>query len=770
MDNKIGIIILNYNCSEYLDLALNSLVVAKSKIKFEVGILDNGSEDNELKNCVKICEKYFDGGLLKGFLILSEQNLGFSGGNNILIKKFLDDPSISHLCLLNSDVIVTNNWLDRLLETKAEVVGPVTNATGNEQTISIDYEISMKKNSFDTVNKFAEKRYSVYKNYTMKSDILYFFCTLFSRSVFEKIGLLDEQFFPGSFEDNDFCMRIQIANIDMVIARGCYIHHFGSGSFGKLDMPKRLNITNENRERFQKKWNTQWKDVSWKLLESCRQDLIYFETASSDKWAIKNISNAIKEIENMIDRWAEAIAFYQSNQYTQRILEENGSIEKNNIPLPYQFSYPSLELISGKQLLKLAWIKAIKKIKRKFHLNYYENKVIKKESNLNHWLDVLERSKLKPSVCVFAPMFTKENEKDGYIQRIRTIDTTVLDGYLRFYLMGDNIACEDIYIENVDKNHIFIKFNSFDSIQREKIFKLVKNCHCYYIHSLLRFMSDSVACEMCEIFNFPDIVSIWDVHGAVPEEYELNESELGYKMANEIEQLLYKKVQYIVCVNDAMKTHLNIKYGETPAKFIKLPIYNKMLKEIVDCSDEKKLQISEAPVIVYAGGLQKWQNIDLMQDIIESTMKVYRYKVFVSDPAEFYNLWGKRKKMINVQVGSKSYEEIGEEYKNCHYGFVLRDDIIVNRVACPTKIIEYIQYGIIPIYKTAYIGDFVSLGLNYVLYEDILNNNLPLEKERLKMANENYNVLNSLIEQYNIGLNELKECIKSSNFPKGGVE
>ena len=85
-----------------------------------------------------------------------------------------------------------------------------------------------------------------------------------------------------------------------------------------------------------------------------------------------------------------------------------------------------------------------------------------------------------------------------------------------------------------------------------------------------------------------------------------------------------------------------------------------------------------------------------------------------------------------------------EEYPRCSYGFVLRDDIAVNNVACPTKLIEYLQYGIVPILHTERIGDFAALGMQYVPDTVLLDGRLPAEEQRAAMAQNNLQVLQKL--------------------------
>ena len=99
--------------------------------------------------------------------------------------------------------------------------------------------------------------------------------------------------------------------------------------------------------------------------------------------------------------------------------------------------------------------------------------------------------------------------------------------------------------------------------------------------------------------------------------------------------------------------------------------------------------------------------------------------------------------------------EVVEEYKVCHFGFALRDDITVNNVACPTKIIEYIQYGIVPVLKTEKIGDFVDMGMQYISYEEFADS-APGFEQYSSMARGNFAVLDKLMQAHNDGVAELK--------------
>ncbi|MBQ1487685.1 MAG: glycosyltransferase family 2 protein, partial [Lachnospiraceae bacterium] len=343
--NKVGIVILNFNSMKYLPLTLESLVRAKGEVPFVVGVIDNGSSKDERDACEKLVKQY-DAKYDKWEFIFFDagKNLGFSGGNNVVIKSFLERKDITHICLLNSDVIVTDYWLEYLLEKNKDVIGPVTNAAGNEQTIQIDYTAEADNNAIDLANAYAAKRHESYKGFVVESELVTFFGTVIKREVIEKIGLLDEQFYPGSYEDDDYCVRILNDGFEIAIARDCFLHHFGSGSFSNLKMSERQNIGNINRERFEKKWNRPWRDRTWKMLESCKQDMDYLLEKNNQNWQQEQLDASMKQLEKLMEDWGEAIKFFTSRA---------DQVDVNACEY------------SGKQLLAMLSVKAKHKVKSK---------------------------------------------------------------------------------------------------------------------------------------------------------------------------------------------------------------------------------------------------------------------------------------------------------------------------------------------------------------------------------------------------------------------
>jgi O-antigen biosynthesis protein len=141
-----------------------------------------------------------------------------------------------YICLLNNDVVVTPGWLSGLLAALqlpgVGIVGPTTNCASGPQ----GSEHFRKKNRGKVVEVAR----------------LIGFCMVFRRSLVDRIGLLDERFWPGNFEDDDYCRRSIAAGFRNVVACDVFVHHYGGRSFEGMDYEK---IVSTNRKLYEEKWS-----------------------------------------------------------------------------------------------------------------------------------------------------------------------------------------------------------------------------------------------------------------------------------------------------------------------------------------------------------------------------------------------------------------------------------------------------------------------------------------------------------------------------------
>ena len=113
-EGKMGIVIVNYNGANYQNDALRS-IYASSYTNFEVIIVDSASKDNS----VELARKEYP----QIHFLLQSENVGVAKGNNIGIRYALDVLGVDYVLLINNDIELDKNTLQRLME-KADEIFP----------------------------------------------------------------------------------------------------------------------------------------------------------------------------------------------------------------------------------------------------------------------------------------------------------------------------------------------------------------------------------------------------------------------------------------------------------------------------------------------------------------------------------------------------------------------------------------------------------------------------------------------------------------------
>jgi GT2 family glycosyltransferase len=243
---KTSIIVVTYNNLELTKLCLHSIFTNTNYPNYEVVVVDNYSQDDTVKflNELQVKDNRVK-------VIFNDQNLGFAAANNQGARVSTGE----YLVFLNNDTIVTPGWLGSLmmhLQTGVGMVGPVTNAIGNEAKIYADYH-----NLFE-LKLFAHKRAFKFHKIGFPIRVLALYCCMISAELFKKLGGLDEMFGTGMFEDDDFAMKLQAEGLELRCAEDVFIHHFHGASFNKINEAAIHKLFNENKLKFETKWGIEW--------------------------------------------------------------------------------------------------------------------------------------------------------------------------------------------------------------------------------------------------------------------------------------------------------------------------------------------------------------------------------------------------------------------------------------------------------------------------------------------------------------------------------
>lgn len=233
-----SIVIVTHNELSYTQQCISSIRQFTDE-PYELVLVDNGSTDGTVEYLESVSG---------ATVTVNRENRGFPAAANQGIRASRG----RQIMLLNNDTVVTTGWLRRLLKAlksdeNVGLVGPCSNYVASPQEIPVSYQDLSGVDGFawDWGKKNDGRRIDI--------DRLVGFCLLISRNVIEDIGLLDEQFGVGCFEDDDYCRRAKQAGYRVVIATDSFIHHFGSRTFfgSGVDF---ASVLSENQKRYQAKW------------------------------------------------------------------------------------------------------------------------------------------------------------------------------------------------------------------------------------------------------------------------------------------------------------------------------------------------------------------------------------------------------------------------------------------------------------------------------------------------------------------------------------
>lgn len=247
----VDIILPVYNGYSELKKCLKSIDISQNDNKFKLIIINDHSSD------LRVNRILFKVSALNYVIVINNtKNIGFVESVNKGMRYSKED-----IILLNSDTIVTNNWIDKLIRIAYinKNIGTVTSLTNNGTIVSVPrfnkdtildsvYDINDISNYIENLYRNNDKPYS-------KIPICVGHCVYIKRKVILKVGYLDYiHFGRGYGEEIDFSQRLKKYGWYNVAALNTFIYHSGSTSF--KDEGKKLSMKH--------------KDVIYKLYPSLR--------------------------------------------------------------------------------------------------------------------------------------------------------------------------------------------------------------------------------------------------------------------------------------------------------------------------------------------------------------------------------------------------------------------------------------------------------------------------------------------------------------------
>lgn len=200
---------------------------------------------------------------------------------------------------------------------------------------------------------------------------------------------------------------------------------------------------------------------------------------------------------------------------------------------------------------------------------------------------------------------------------------------------------------------------------------------------------------------------LW-IQGVAPEEsFMNNQSKINKMFLELIERLALKFSKFTFMVSSAMKRHYENKYHfDFKDNFFIMPCFN----TTIDLSSFTYPNKYDSNVFTYVGSTAAWQCFKetvKLYKLVENQLPNSYLKLYTGD-RDFAENICKEYDVRNYSIDFVNAQQLSEELKACKFGFVIREDNIVNNVSTPTKLSSYMASGVIPIVTSA-IKDFAEL-------------------------------------------------------------
>ena len=222
--NNIAIILVNWNAFDLTVQCIKS-VTTTGFPSANIFLVDNASKDN---SGPKLRERFMDVNFIQ-----NQENLGFTGGNNIAIDKALE-MGFEYVMLLNNDTEVTEGFIEPLLKAiegndEVAAVQPLILELNRKELIwnaggDTDRFFGLSKTRFE-----SQELDKVRSSLKSSTDWITGCCILVRSSIIHEIGMLDNKFF-AYHEDVDWSIRMRKAGYELRVVPESIIFHLSMAS------------------------------------------------------------------------------------------------------------------------------------------------------------------------------------------------------------------------------------------------------------------------------------------------------------------------------------------------------------------------------------------------------------------------------------------------------------------------------------------------------------------------------------------------------------
>lgn len=354
-------------------------------------------------------------------------------------------------------------------------------------------------------------------------------------------------------------------------------------------------------------------------------------------------------------------------------------------------------------------------------------------------------------IVIYAPFPSPVLVRDGWMRRIATLERIFENRERHYVFPGDAAWSVDprdyrVHTHDVAEGAKFTWVDMRFSNHHRFLSKLIDSAEFVYAHT------SHSAQHLLPYYGTGKIIT--DLHGIAPEEEELQGKSGRAAFYGALEEVMVRNSALLVSVTESMVEHMRAKYPGLDTDTVLLPIVEDIEQHPLERPTRDRVRV------VYAGGLQRWQNVERMLEVVAQCRDTCEFEFYTDAPDRLREMAREASVLDAIRVATAPPEKLPEIYGEADLGFVLRDDIAVNRVSCPTKLSEYLACGVVPVVDLAAIGDFDSLGYRYVTVVDLCAGRLPDADERADMRRQNRAVFERVQQRFEQGRERLSGAIE----------
>ncbi|KIG08630.1 glycosyltransferase [Caballeronia concitans] len=201
-------------------------------------------------------------------------------------------------------------------------------------------------------------------------------------------------------------------------------------------------------------------------------------------------------------------------------------------------------------------------------------------------------------------------------------------------------------------------------------------------------------------------LQVADLHGALPEETEYRRrrhspSARAPRWFHRHEARALRVCDAYLVVSNGMIGHLREKLGQAAfhdkAYLLDVKSSPRFMRATAQVTRQDYGIRADEVVIVYSGGTQAYQRLSEIAGFVAALgahVERLKFVIFTADPDAARKELGAAAEKMRVLIASVEPSELRAHLRIADFGIIFRDDHVINRVASPTKIWEYLLSGL----------------------------------------------------------------------------